>query len=320
MNLIALLIAFIVVFAFAVDNVHGRKSEQERVTDWYARNNTWPPRWQDERVSFRRAMKRREEELLMLPGANERWENFMQYTQSRVVPRFTERGFEVIPIPTKVFEKLKAALEKGLENWDSIPSEPQIDAVYTPKPSKFISLGSLAWEVGNDLKELHEAWSGMELRHTSAYGLRLYQEGASLIMHHDKIHTHVISSIVHIGHEYFDENEPWPIEIEDHDGVRHAVNLEPGQMLFYESASCLHGRRKVFKGKYYASIFMHYQPADKAIWNFNIDDVINNVPPFWRQGVIEDEGNRWAGQVMQLIMYRNVCSVIFINDWSLVRT
>eukprot|EP00349_Pseudokeronopsis_sp_Brazil_P008572 CAMPEP_0202963618 /NCGR_PEP_ID=MMETSP1396-20130829/7635_1 /ASSEMBLY_ACC=CAM_ASM_000872 /TAXON_ID= /ORGANISM="Pseudokeronopsis sp., Strain Brazil" /LENGTH=313 /DNA_ID=CAMNT_0049684997 /DNA_START=230 /DNA_END=1171 /DNA_ORIENTATION=+ len=241
-------------------------------------------------------MKRREEELLLLPGANERWENFMQYTQSRMVPRFTEKGFEVIKIPPAVFAKLKALLEKGLENWDAIPTEPQIDAVYTPKPSKFISLGPLAQEIGRDLKPLHEAWSGMEMRHTSAYGIRLYQEGASLVMHYDKIHTHVISSIVHIGHEYFDDNEPWPIEIEDHDGVRHAVNLEPGEMLFYESASCLHGRRQVLKGKYYASIFVHFQPVDINYWNFHIDDVINNVPPFWREGVVEEEGNRWAGQ------------------------
>jgi hypothetical protein len=35
---------------------------------------------------------------------------------------------------------------------------------------------------------------------------------------------------VHIDHEYFNNNEPWPIEIEDHDGNLHAVNLEPGQV------------------------------------------------------------------------------------------
>jgi hypothetical protein len=52
----------------------------------------------------------------------------------------------------------------------------------------------------------------------------------------------VISSIVHIAHEYDDEKEPWPIEIEDHDGQLHSVALQEGQMLFYESASCLHGR------------------------------------------------------------------------------
>ena len=39
-------------------------------------------------------------------------------------------------------------------------------------------------------------------------------------------------------------------------------------MLFYESASCLHGRRKVLKGKYYASIFAHYQPVDTVMWHW----------------------------------------------------
>ena len=38
-------------------------------------------------------------------------------------------------------------------------------------------------------------------------------------------------------------------------------------MLFYESSSCLHGRRQIFKGKYYASIFMHYKPADDRVWD-----------------------------------------------------
>ena len=37
-------------------------------------------------------MRQREIELQHLPGANERWENYMQYTQSRMVPRFTEKG------------------------------------------------------------------------------------------------------------------------------------------------------------------------------------------------------------------------------------
>jgi hypothetical protein len=95
----------------------------------------------------------------------------------------------------------------------------------------------------------------------------------------------VVSSIVHIAHEYDDDNEPWPIEIEGHDGNLHSVNLEPGQVssfspppfsdhpqqLFYESAKCLHGRMKEFKGKYYGSIFVHYQPADRSFWNYTIE-------------------------------------------------
>jgi hypothetical protein len=46
-------------------------------------------------------------------------------------------------------------------------------------------------------------------------------------------------------------------------------------MLFYESAACLHGRRQVLKGKYYASVFSHYQPVDRTIWNFTTE--VNNA-------------------------------------------
>ena len=31
------------------------------------------------------------------------------------------------------------------------------------------------------------------------------------------------------------------------------------QQLFYESAKCLHGRMTQFRGKYYGSLFVHYQ-------------------------------------------------------------
>ena len=67
-------------------------------------------------------------------------------------------------------------------------------------------------------------------------------------------------------------------------------------MLFYESASCLHGRRKIFKGKHYSSIFVHYQPVDKSIWNYEFEDIVNAVPPHWPDGCVEETGNRWSGQ------------------------
>jgi hypothetical protein len=37
----------------------------------------------------------------------------------------------------------------------------------------------------------------------------------------------VISALIHIGSEL---EEPWPFEVEDHDGVLHAINLQPGQV------------------------------------------------------------------------------------------
>jgi hypothetical protein len=42
-------------------------------------------------------------------------------------------------------------------------------------------------------------------------------------------------------------------------------------MLFYESAACVHGRRQKFRGKYYGSLFLHYQPVDRSIWDFSIE-------------------------------------------------
>ena len=45
-----------------------------------------------------------------------------------------------------------------------------------------------------------------------------------------QVHTHVISSIVHLVHKYANDSEPWPIQIEDHDGRLHEVNLQEGQV------------------------------------------------------------------------------------------
>ena len=99
------------------------------------------------------------------------------------------------------------------------------------------------------LKTLSTA-GGVKLRGTSAYGVRLYRNGSSLAMHTDKVRvvgvlvndisyscvavqlqTHVISSIVHIAHQYDNESQPWPIEIENHrTGELVSVVLEPGQV------------------------------------------------------------------------------------------
>jgi hypothetical protein len=206
-------------------------------------------------------------------------------------------GFKVIQTPPEIQAMLKKVVDDALLDWDNVREESRIDVLYTPTPSKFIDVPKITAQVHKILQPLHEEWvGGMKLKPTSIYGIRANRNGSSLIMHYDKIQTHVISSIVHIAREYFDDNHPWPIEIEDHDGELHAVNLEPGQMLFYESAACLHGRRQVLRGKYYASVFTHYQPVDSNIWDFNTEMVINNVPPHWRDGIIEDHGSRHAGQ------------------------
>jgi hypothetical protein len=130
----------------------------------------------------------RERELQLIPGSNERWENYVQYTQSLLVPWFTEVGFKVIQIPPEIYAVLKERVDKGIEDWENLRLERQIDAVYTPLPSKFIDMPDVNAAVISALKGLHEEWvGGIELQATSAYGTRLYQNGSSLVMHHDKV-------------------------------------------------------------------------------------------------------------------------------------
>lgn len=296
-----MLACILILLGIVIVSGKDRLSESERVAQWHERGNTWPPNWSETETDteqFKNNMAFREEEIQRIPGGDERWENWMQYTQSRMLPRFTEVGFEKVPTPAHLHERLKAAVDAGVRDWDNLRVEHQVgDSIYGPTLPKFVDIGGLAQEVMNDpvMIAMHEEWAGgVSLRSTSAYGVRLYQNDSAMVMHNDKPHTHVISSIVHIAHEYFNESEPWTIEIEDHNGQLHSMVLEEGEMMFYESAKLLHGRRYPLKGKYFGSLFVHYAPAND--WMYDVPTVIANVPPHWREGVTEDHGSRWAGQ------------------------
>jgi hypothetical protein len=47
----------------------------------------------------------------------------------------------------------------------------------------------------------------------------------------------------------------------------HQVFMKPGDCLFYESASVIHGRPLPLKGEFMANIFAHTKPLD---WNFQM--------------------------------------------------
>ena len=85
-------------------------------------------------------------------------------------------------------------------------------------------------------------------------------------MHVDTMMTHVVSAIVNVDQ---DVDRDWPIEIKNHDGLYEYINMKPGEMLFYESAKCLHGRPQKLDGVGYANIFLHFQPADPALWPYS---------------------------------------------------
>ena len=162
--------------------------EDERVRRWHLRN-TWPPQWQPDSDAYRAVMEAREAEIMQLTGGDERWENWMQFVQGLMLPRFTERGFDVIQTPPHVQAKLKKVIDEAVANWDTIPEEKGVkESIYGTYTPKFVDIGPLAYEVMDDLKSLHENWAGgIELKGTSSYGVRLYRDGASMVMHNDKV-------------------------------------------------------------------------------------------------------------------------------------
>ena len=52
-------------------------------------------------------------------------------------------------------------------------------------------------------------------------------------MSSDQLGTHVISAIINVGQ---DVEEDWPLYIKDNRGQEHTVMMEPGDMVWYESA------------------------------------------------------------------------------------
>ena len=50
----------------------------------------------------------------------------------------------------------------------------------------------------------------------------------------------MISSIVHIDHQYDNDSEPWTLEFEDADGTLHSVVLERGQVSFLFQSAVTH--------------------------------------------------------------------------------
>ena len=61
------------------------------------------------------------------------------------------------------------------------------------------------------LRELVQAWAGVELEETDMYGMREYTTGARLLTHVDREATHAASLIVNIAQE--NVSKPWTVEV-----------------------------------------------------------------------------------------------------------
>ena len=69
----------------------------------------------------------------------------------------------------------------------------------------------------------------------------------------------VVSAIMNIGQSVTND---WDLHLLDNGGQHHAIILQPGDMVWYESARLLHGRPDQFNGEYFDNLFIHFKPAD----------------------------------------------------------
>lgn len=95
-------------------------------------------------------------------------------------------------------------------------------------------------------------------------GMRRYEDGARLLTHVDREATHAASVIMNIAQNAI--RTPWKVEIYDFANNLHEIEMDPGDIVYYESARCLHGRMQPLDGGYYVNLFAHYRPNGDPQW------------------------------------------------------
>jgi len=115
-----------------------------------------------------------------------------------------------------------------------------------------------------DLLPLAEETSGLELFPTFSY-FRVYQRNDTLERHKDREACEISLSLC-LGYE---ADRPWPMFIEGPAGVS-AIELEPGDGLFYRGIECPHWR-EAFDGEHLAQVFLNYvdQNGPNAEWKYD---------------------------------------------------
>lgn len=193
----------------------------------------------------------------------------MNRRQPQSMMNLTESGWKLLKAPTRLKELIQDFWEKNSdkgkpENWGR--GNTYVNT--WDSPTTLVSVddkglrGSgvrLKKEVWAATSAVAEEWTKLELQPCSLYGIRVYHEGAVMLSHVDRLPL-VVSAMINVAQ---DVDEDWPLEIYDHQGRAHNVTFEPGDMLLFESASVIHGHPFPLKGRFYASLFIHFEPSGR---------------------------------------------------------
>jgi len=186
----------------------------------------------------------------------------------RVKRTFSELGFKKGRLPDDIFASMGAFYYNNRKN--IVREEWNRKGVFVNWWETDCSFLQIPWAMKAKWQErlrlLVEAWAGVPIEQTDMYGLRQYEHGARLLTHVDRESTHAVSLIVNIAQGNL--TQPWPVEINDHADRLHEIIMEPGDIVYYESAKCLHARNRPLMGDnaYYVNLFTHYRPTSDPNW------------------------------------------------------
>jgi prolyl 4-hydroxylase len=178
------------------------------------------------------------------------------------LPKFTKTGFKVANLPHTLYSEIFTFYQKNMHRFvhETHGVKGFVNSDVREWGSELLDLSSeLKRKLHDQALVMHEEWCGTKLKQTYVYGIRKYLRGSMLKAHVDRIETHIISCIINVDQHC---DTPWALEILDHDDNEHSVTLKPGQIVFYESARLMHGRKYPLNGDYYANIFVHYMPVN----------------------------------------------------------
>jgi prolyl 4-hydroxylase len=195
----------------------------------------------------------------------------MNRRQPQSMVNLTETGFKKVRAPAHLKELVDEfwaanndAEKEKTENW----GVGNTYVNYWESPTTLISVDDKGLRgSGAKLKEelwaatsaIAEEWTQQELQPSSLYGIRIYHENAIMMPHVDRLPL-VVSAMLNVAQ---DTEEDWPLEVYDHRGHAHNITLHPGEMLLFESHSVIHGHPFPLKGKFYASLFLHFEPTGR---------------------------------------------------------
>eukprot|EP00934_Nitzschia_sp_Nitz4_P003639 Nitzschia sp. Nitz4//scaffold44_size153857//28716//30425//NITZ4_002702-RA/size153857-snap-gene-0.202-mRNA-1//-1//CDS//3329552100//3629//frame0 len=183
---------------------------------------------------------------------------------NRVTRTFSPLGFKKGRLPPDVFASMGAFYYNNAQN--VVREEWKNKGVFVNWWETDVMFLQIPWNLKNiyqgRLRVMVEEWAGVPVEQTVMYGLRQYTEGARLLTHVDRTLTHAVSVIVNVAQGNM--TEPWTVEVQDHADRLHEVIMDPGDVVYYESAKCLHARNRPMMGPnaYYTNLFTHYRPID----------------------------------------------------------